>query len=337
MIYPTELFAEKSIIENCTIEITNQCHFSCLHCDYPKKRKGDFLRLDLVDAIADQLLELGTFRVTISGGEPFEHPQIVEIIEIFIRKSFYVRVITNGYLINEDQINRLGSYSRLEIVFSLLGTNDVHDAITGVKGSFEKIDAAISMLKLFKCKKSFQSCVLRNNFHNLNELIAYAESVDTSQKLDPFITNTLSNSHIPLLRLSNDELKEYYIRYTNICKAASKVVQEQELIRLKSCDCGVGKSAVTITCNGDLLPCGNIRKSLGNVNDLSIKSIWENSEYIKMLRNRTELDRPECVNCDMKTLCSRCLAIAITEHGDWQCSPKECCRHMQCLREVVQS
>ncbi len=136
------------------------------------------MRLDLVDAIADQLLELGTFRVTISGGEPFEHPQIVEIIEIFIRKSFYVRVITNGYLINEDQINRLGSYSRLEIVFSLLGTNDVHDAITGVKGSFEKIDAAISMLKLFKCKKSFQSCVLRNNFHNLNELIAYAESVD---------------------------------------------------------------------------------------------------------------------------------------------------------------
>lgn len=334
MIYPTELFANSAIVENCTIEITDQCNFLCLHCDYPKKRDGIFMSLEVLDIIAKQLLEMGTFRITISGGEPFEHPKVVEIIEKLINMSFYVKIITNGFYITEEQIEKLSKYKKLEIVFSLLGTRETHDSITRIKGSFESIDSKVRKLKKASCKVSFQTCVLHNNYDNLKELTEYARRIEVPQKLDPFITNIINNKLIPEMRLTNVELMEYYKRFTNISSVVNKVILEQELVRLKSCDCGVAKSTITIIADGNILPCGNIRISVGNILKTPIKDIWKLAPFLQELRNRSELDRPICESCDMKTLCSRCIAMAISEHSDWKYPPEECCRHMKCLKEV---
>lgn len=335
MIFPTEFFTKSSIAENCTIEITDQCNFSCIHCDYPKKRKGNFISLQLLDAIAKQLLEIGTFRITLSGGEPFEHPQIVEIVEKLIGMSFYVKIITNGFCMTAEQINRLSKYKKLEIVFSLLGYKETHDNITKVAGSFDEIDSKVRILKNAKCKVSFQTCVLRENFEDLEALIQYTKSVNIPQKLDPFITNIINNNKILSLRLTDNELMEYYTRFTGISSVVNKVLLQKELVRLKSCDCGVARSTITILFDGNVLPCGNIRIRVGNVEKTSIKDIWLCSPFLQELRNRSEQDRPICAVCDMKTLCSRCIAIAISEHCDWREPPAECCRHMNCLKEVA--
>jgi len=53
-------------------------------------------------------------RFTISGGEPFLHPQIFEILELIKRKVDDVKkvihhavITTNGSLLTEDKIKRL--------------------------------------------------------------------------------------------------------------------------------------------------------------------------------------------------------------------------------------
>lgn len=335
MFYPKEFMIKNSIIENCTIEITNQCNFACLHCDYPKKRKGTFMSLQLLDIIAHQLLQMGTFRIVISGGEPFEHPDILKIVDKLIGMSFEVKIITNGYYITENQIKELCKYRKLEIVFSLLGTCATHDHITTVDGSFSAIDSKVKKLKNAACKVSFQTCVMHNNFDNLKELNKYVEQIGVPHKLDPFLTNTLKSKHIPAMRLTDAELKKYYMHFSDFSNIASRVFSEGKVVRLKSCDCGVAKSTITIEADGNVLPCGNIRKSVGDVVKTSIEDIWKFSPALKVLRNRSELDRPECAMCEMNTLCSRCIAMAISEHNDWKSPPKECCRHMRCLKEVA--
>src|SRR5438552_8842655 len=55
----------------------------------------------------DKLAELGTSVVTISGGEPLLHPELDDIIRRIRRHGIIAGLITNGYLLTGDRIERL--------------------------------------------------------------------------------------------------------------------------------------------------------------------------------------------------------------------------------------
>ena len=53
-------------------EITEDCHFTCVHCYNPfrthKKKKFD---PELTEKVLDRLIEEGIFNINFTGGEPF--------------------------------------------------------------------------------------------------------------------------------------------------------------------------------------------------------------------------------------------------------------------------
>src|SRR5258707_6255600 len=55
----------------------------------------------------DRLGELGTSVVTISGGEPLLHPDLDDIIRQMVKRRIVSGLITNGYLLTSDRIQRL--------------------------------------------------------------------------------------------------------------------------------------------------------------------------------------------------------------------------------------
>jgi len=55
----------------------------------------------------DRLAELGTTVITISGGEPLLHPALDDIIRRIRRHGSVATLITNGYLLTPDRIERL--------------------------------------------------------------------------------------------------------------------------------------------------------------------------------------------------------------------------------------
>src|SRR5205823_7702045 len=55
----------------------------------------------------DKLGELGTSVVTISGGEPLLHPDLDDIIRQMVRRRIVSGLITNGYLLTADRIQKL--------------------------------------------------------------------------------------------------------------------------------------------------------------------------------------------------------------------------------------
>ncbi|MDR3124573.1 MAG: radical SAM protein [Endomicrobium sp.] len=186
--YPFEYLTQKNIIESCTVEITDQCDFKCLHCDYPKKLNGKIISLPSAKIISNQLRKMNTFRITISGGEPFEHPEAIDIIKLFYENSFLVEIITNGFKVNQDQLEVLRNLPKLEVIFSIYGTLSVHEKITGIKGSFEKIIKNISFLKNGKCKVKTQTPVFTENFDNLEELSKLSAQLGVDISYDPYIS-----------------------------------------------------------------------------------------------------------------------------------------------------
>jgi MoaA/NifB/PqqE/SkfB family radical SAM enzyme len=83
-----------------------RCNLSCTYCneydDYSKP-----VALDVMLARINQLADLGTSILTLSGGEPLLHPDLDEIIAAMRRRGVLACMITNGYLLTADRVQRL--------------------------------------------------------------------------------------------------------------------------------------------------------------------------------------------------------------------------------------
>jgi len=83
-----------------------RCNLACEYCN----EYDDFSKpvpLETMFARVDKLAELGTAVVTISGGEPLLHPELDDIIRRIRKGGMIAGLITNGYFLVPDRIERL--------------------------------------------------------------------------------------------------------------------------------------------------------------------------------------------------------------------------------------
>ena len=125
-----------------TWPITNRCNFRCRYCERWKRETGE-LSTDQVLGIIDELKELGTIRISLSGGEPLMREDIGEIINYAKSKEISVVLTSNGSLVPK-KFEEIKNLDLLKL--SVEGEEKVHDAIRG-KGSFRKVLKAIETLR----------------------------------------------------------------------------------------------------------------------------------------------------------------------------------------------
>src|ERR1700686_329180 len=83
-----------------------RCNLACTYCN----EFDDFSKpVDTAEMLRriDQLAALGTAVVTISGGEPLLHPDLDQIIARMRKRGILSGMITNGYLLTAERIERL--------------------------------------------------------------------------------------------------------------------------------------------------------------------------------------------------------------------------------------
>ncbi len=83
-----------------------RCNLACKYCN----EFDDFSKpvaTELMFRRVDKLAELGTSVITISGGEPLLHPELDAIISRIRHHRMVAGMITNGYLLTVDRIQRL--------------------------------------------------------------------------------------------------------------------------------------------------------------------------------------------------------------------------------------
>lgn len=83
-----------------------RCNLSCAYCN----EYDDFSKPVPTEEMTrriDHLARMGTSVITISGGEPLLHPELDAIIRHIRRRGILAGLITNGYLLTADRIQRL--------------------------------------------------------------------------------------------------------------------------------------------------------------------------------------------------------------------------------------
>ena len=90
-----------------TIAITPKCNYKCEHCSFKTKNQGKEWNLDDLKNVIDQLLKLGTYNITFTGGEPLLYPHLEEAISYVDKKEAIVGMFTNGYFLTEKKAKSL--------------------------------------------------------------------------------------------------------------------------------------------------------------------------------------------------------------------------------------
>lgn len=322
----------KPLISSLQFELSSRCNERCIHCYIPndKKNKGFDMPLRKVKSILDEFAQMGGIHVTLSGGEAFLHKDIIEIAEYCREKDLQISILSNLISLKDEQIPRLKAVNLSLIQVSLYSMNpEIHDFITTVKGSFDKTIASIEKLVAADIPIQISCPIMKANRKGYDKVLEYAKKLKVKAQTDYIMmaradldTDNLAN------RLSLEETEELLrdiiendIQYREDTLKQSSISDEIafDIERFKKQPvCGVGYDNCCITANGDVYPCAGWQDYvLGNVYKQSLQEIWENSERVKELRKITQASFPQCIECEARDYCARCLVRNYNEsNGD---------------------
>jgi sulfatase maturation enzyme AslB (radical SAM superfamily) len=133
-------------LDNLWFQITGTlCNLTCTHCFIscsPSNHNFEFLDYDIVMRTLEESTKLGVKEYYFTGGEPFMHPRMLDILEATLRIG-PATVLSNGTLFREKTVERLkeirdGSIYSLELRVSIDGPDaESNDRIRG-EGSFDR-------------------------------------------------------------------------------------------------------------------------------------------------------------------------------------------------------
>jgi MoaA/NifB/PqqE/SkfB family radical SAM enzyme len=118
-----------------------RCNLACTYCN----EFDDFSKPVAIETMyerLDRLAELGTTIITISGGEPLLHPDLDLIIARIRHHGMIAGMITNGYLLTAERIQRLNRAGLEHLQISI--DNVMPDDVS--KKSLKVLDKKLQLL-----------------------------------------------------------------------------------------------------------------------------------------------------------------------------------------------
>jgi MoaA/NifB/PqqE/SkfB family radical SAM enzyme len=162
-----------------------RCNLSCTYCN----EYDDFSKpvpLETMLGRIDRLASFGTTLITISGGEPLLHPDLDEVIRRIRRHGILAGLITNGYLITPERIERLNRAGLDHLQISIDNVQPDESS----KKSLKVLDKKLELLAEFAEFPVIVNSVLGSGVQNPEDALTVARR---AQQLG--FTNTVGIIH----------------------------------------------------------------------------------------------------------------------------------------------
>jgi radical SAM protein with 4Fe4S-binding SPASM domain len=120
------------------IQITERCNLHCAHCFVSSGNWGEHMaRQDLADKVLPRLVRARVERVTLTGGEPFAHPDLMTICDAVLALGLPLGICTNATLASDDQVAYLARSGAVHVNVSFDGfLPESHGKFRGSVSSF---------------------------------------------------------------------------------------------------------------------------------------------------------------------------------------------------------
>lgn len=295
--------------------ITHSCDLHCQHC-YDRSDRKDVPLAQGV-RILDQLRHFCLDhhvdgQVSFSGGNPFLHPEFIDLYRAAHERNLNVAILGNP--VSEEQLNSVLRIARpVFFQVSLEGLEGHNDLIRG-KGNF---DAVLDFLDLLKTKEIYSMVMLTMTSANLDQVLPLAEIL--RDRVDLFTFNRLamvgegSNLESP----GPVEYQAFVESYLQARQHNPAIALKDSLINIQleqekhplfgGCTgfgCGAAFNFVSLLPDGQVHACRKFPSQIGDINRQSLEDIYYSSPALEYRRGCVE-----CANCRLRAVCGGCLAV----------------------------
>lgn len=337
-----EVFNSKDFLRSIHVEIASACNERCVHCYIPQEYKTNIISSDLFFRIIDEARKMNVIHVTLSGGEPLLHKDIVVFLEKCRENDLSVNVLSNLTLLSDEIIDEMVKNPLVSVQTSIYAmSHNIHDSITGVKGSLEKTISSVEKLLQVGIPIQISCPIMKQNKDDFISVIRWGREKNISVSVEPVIfgtyNHTCENLHNRLSILEIDNCLDYLLEegYSSLMLDMAK---EKEALTAENPICSICRYSFCISSTGDVYPCVGWQSNvLGNMKDNCLNDIWVKSKKIQALRKIKRKDFPKCVNCRDRGYCNVCMMNNSNENptGDPYCINEFHCKVAELKHEKV--
>lgn len=306
------------------LEINDICNLKCFMCPreaLPGAKDTGNMSMDVVKALGPYMSN-ATHVGLIGNGEPFIHPQIMDVVEFIVSKGATPSIINNGTLIKQHHIDGLVSMGPTLLFFSIDGgTKETFEKIR-INAKFEKV--VDNLMAVAEKKKStgapypvlgFIVCLMKENVHELNEIVELAARAGVAhvivQKLFPYVEqlheNALTDEELCRRKVAEaTQLAERHgiqLKYheMNVPLAQSMRGQNNGNGHRKVFYCENAWQQMHVMMNGDVRTCCFWTKgNSGNVLESDPMEVWNNAGIRRPREQMLKGEIPEdCQTCHL--------------------------------------
>ncbi len=332
----------RRVPQHCVWDLTNACNLRCVHCELEAGHAApDELSTEEALRVADELIELGCRKVSLTGGEPLLRPDWPVIAEHLAAAGVWVSLMTNGLRLTPEVLDRAGAVGVSGVSVSLDGLRTVHDRIrVAPTRAPSRFDAAVTALERVAASPLRSSVITQVNQWNLAQLDDLHEllcklgvelwQVQLALPLGrlltirepyliaptdlPELTATLARfARAQRLRLAVADSIGYYDEHEPLLR------RTQDGRRAFWTGCMAGCLGVAIASNGDVKGCPTHPAAfvVGNVRQEGFRAIWEDrGRFAYNTEWNEDLLQGECARCEFRRLCrAGCTSMAYAVTG----------------------
>ena len=308
-----EKISQQRLLLNASIELTHRCNVRCVHCYVAVENNNENATGELTSkewfSLFDQLADMGTLSLLITGGEPLLRKDFTEIYKYAKRKGFLVTLFTNGTLITEQKADFLAEWWPRLIEITLYGySQETYERVTRIPGSHAKCMRGIELLLERGIPLKLKAMLMRHNRHELALMKQFSESLGVGFRYDPGINSRLGADRTPLSqRLSPDEIVQYDLESADSNISIQKFLDEVPRAPIDMpylYSCGAGISGCHIGPDGWLSSCIMARNQGYSLQKGKLSEAWHN--FLPTIRFQAAVPDSPCNQCDLIRLCNNC-------------------------------
>ncbi len=293
-------------------ELTYRCNLQCPYCYNPLALRAyrDELATEQWERVLAEAAQLGVVQAHFSGGEPTLRSDLAALVRAATGCGLYTNLITQGTFLDDALLDALLDSGLDHVQISIQAPEaELADRIAGTEVHERKVEA-LERVRAHDVALTLNCVLHRLNHDTIEDVIGFAERLGVRR-----------------LELANVQFYGWAYRNRTalmptreqVCRGEAVVAAARERLRgvmeityvlpdyfgdfPKPCMNGWGRQFMTVTPNGDVLPCPAAAAidtlHFDNVRDAPLGAIWRDSDAFQRYRGTAWMAEP-CRSCERR-------------------------------------
>jgi Fe-coproporphyrin III synthase len=303
----------------------SRCNCRCVMCDIWKRETNDQMRAHDLERHRRSLENLGVRQVVLTGGEPLLHNDLSALCNFFRYRQIHLTLLTTGLLLHKraEEVATLFD----DVIVSLDGPPEIHDAIRRVSGAYNLIRKGIVAVRHHNpyMPITCRTTVQKANHRHLRQTVdaARALGLDSISFLAADLTSEAFNrpliwpgekqSEIALnleeVRVLEEEIEQMILQYeatinhkyivepaAKLRKIARRFREHLGQLTPQAPTCNAPWVSAVVEVDGSVRPCF-FHRTIGNITSSTLEEVI-NGEKAQKFRQSLDMENDAtCRRC----------------------------------------